>query len=710
MVRRNRYRILNLIGKIPGYSRNLFQVRQQSQPIAISREHERAKVIGAFFDAEYWLRLYPRFGEKSASVSAYMNERACFKFNPHPLFDGEYYYSQLEEAPKTGQTLVEHYIDQGAAAELATSPLFSTVHYLENYPDIKTAGVNPLLHFIECGMNEGRLPLPIAVRDLESRVKLVLNKDSSNPFGLAYQALCLAKKGLHQTSADTLECVRSSLPPAIYLQIEILCLILAGHIDEAEDAFQRFNSLPTVLSGENAFSGALEWAGSVAEENNDIETAAQLYWLAFEKNPLHENSVLHHLASLQMKVGNLEKCEKILSKLRDDRDENTAMIVNMLSVKACCQLQGTLYTEIYPERQIEYAQLQFLDGRPNLTAQPGSLTAPPLYWAIIEDCIAFSKCNLILYKNNLVYDTAVMDSNANAVLGDQVKGHPVVISRHHDQALLNLDRIQTTEFESGLMMFGVQSANYGHWFLEYLPRMLAYDDESCKGDYPIIIDANMPRSHLDLLRLLNVNKRPVIQLEPDTALHFERLCMAPVPAYFPLDVTKGPTYDTIWPRDTFRELKRRIISSVDQENRLRKKHGRKIFISRRNFNSRQLVNEVEIESFLSQYGFETICPEKLNIREQIEVFRSASIVIGSCSSALTNAIFCEPGTRIVGLIHDGLDFNFHGYSSFIESGGAEILFVRGEKMDKGQNYIHSLHMSYTVSRDKVKRALEWAMA
>ncbi len=77
------------------------------------------------------------------------------------------------------------------------------------------------------------------------------------------------------------------------------------------------------------------------------------------------------------------------------------------------------------------------------------------------------------------------------------------------------------------MMFGVQSANYGHWFLEFLPRMLVYEDENCCEDSPIIIDANMPRSHLDLLQLLNVRKRPVIQLKPDTAVHFERLSVAP---------------------------------------------------------------------------------------------------------------------------------------------------------------------------------------
>ncbi len=326
--------------------------RQSSILVEMATHEERVNAIATFFDANYWLRRYPRFASKDLPLLVYLRQKACCKFDPHPLFDGEYYYSQLGKTPEVRQTLVEHYVSAGAAAGLDTSPLFSTSHYLDSYPDVKLAGVNPLLHFISWGINEGRLPLPGDVRDLESRVELVLNKDELNPFGLAYRALCMARKGQHQRSADTLESAKSQLPPAFYLKIEILCLVLAGRTEDAENAYARYICLPGVLPDENGFSDALIWGGRVAEENDEIETAIQLYWLAFEKSSVRQDLMLYHLASLQIKVGNLEKCALLLSKISDDKDATNPLLVNILSVKAHCQAQGIRYTELYPERPI----------------------------------------------------------------------------------------------------------------------------------------------------------------------------------------------------------------------------------------------------------------------------------------------------------------------------------------------------------------------
>jgi hypothetical protein len=45
---------------------------------------------------------------------------------------------------------------------LARSPLFDTQWYQRNYPDVVAAGVDPLHHFCEYGMYEGRSPGPAA--------------------------------------------------------------------------------------------------------------------------------------------------------------------------------------------------------------------------------------------------------------------------------------------------------------------------------------------------------------------------------------------------------------------------------------------------------------------------------------------------------------------------------------------------------------------
>lgn len=53
---------------------------------------------------------------------------------------------------------IKHYLDEGWKNNLNPSPEFNTKWYLEKNPDVKKAGINPLVHYIQYGRKEGRLP------------------------------------------------------------------------------------------------------------------------------------------------------------------------------------------------------------------------------------------------------------------------------------------------------------------------------------------------------------------------------------------------------------------------------------------------------------------------------------------------------------------------------------------------------------------------
>jgi capsular polysaccharide biosynthesis protein len=79
---------------------------------------------------------------------------------------------------------------------------------------------------------------------------------------------------------------------------------------------------------------------------------------------------------------------------------------------------------------------------------------------------------------------------------------------------------------------------------------------------------------------------------------------------------------------------------------------RRIYVSRRSLNAegwstRIMANESELISRLSAAGFDIIEPERLAMREQIQTFSSASMVVGPSGSGLFNTVFCHPGTRII---------------------------------------------------------------
>jgi len=74
------------------------------------------------------------------------------------LFDEAWYLSAYPDVASAGIDPVKHYLSHGVAEGRNPSPVFDTRAYLAAYPDIVAAGVNPLVHFVEFGMAEGRQP------------------------------------------------------------------------------------------------------------------------------------------------------------------------------------------------------------------------------------------------------------------------------------------------------------------------------------------------------------------------------------------------------------------------------------------------------------------------------------------------------------------------------------------------------------------------
>jgi capsular polysaccharide biosynthesis protein len=77
--------------------------------------------------------------------------------------------------------------------------------------------------------------------------------------------------------------------------------------------------------------------------------------------------------------------------------------------------------------------------------------------------------------------------------------------------------------------------------------------------------------------------------------------------------------------------------------------GRKLFIGRGGAKHRALIHEGKIAAMLSERGFESVKCEKLSVQEQVNIFGSAEVVVGAHGAALTNLVFCRPGTQVVEL-------------------------------------------------------------
>jgi len=76
------------------------------------------------------------------------------------LFDATYYLSNYQNLLEDVDNLLQHYLEYGVDKSLNPSIGFDTAYYLQNHPDVAAAGVNPFLHYVCNGRNEGREAVP----------------------------------------------------------------------------------------------------------------------------------------------------------------------------------------------------------------------------------------------------------------------------------------------------------------------------------------------------------------------------------------------------------------------------------------------------------------------------------------------------------------------------------------------------------------------
>jgi glycosyltransferase involved in cell wall biosynthesis len=80
-------------------------------------------------------------------------------------FDAAYYLRVNPDIKTAGIDPVEHYLNHGWKERRSAGYEFDAHFYLSCYHDIKDNGMCPLLHFLKYGKNEGRLPKPFVINE-----------------------------------------------------------------------------------------------------------------------------------------------------------------------------------------------------------------------------------------------------------------------------------------------------------------------------------------------------------------------------------------------------------------------------------------------------------------------------------------------------------------------------------------------------------------
>jgi capsular polysaccharide biosynthesis protein len=225
------------------------------------------------------------------------------------------------------------------------------------------------------------------------------------------------------------------------------------------------------------------------------------------------------------------------------------------------------------------------------------------------------------------YGGAVVTAD-NALLADlspEVWGsanHPIFSRLHLPKSRLLNGRI-------AIAVTPEARGNYYHWLLDLVPRVLSlkHAAQNFSNYDALLLNGSRANYEREILTALGVPPEKVRYVDSR-----ERFQIAS--AVFPsMDINVIAPWKVHGLRD--------LPFSGEQNQH------RRLYLSRARAAVRRIANENEISEVLRQRNFEIIEAENLSWREQANLFAGASVIVAPHGAALTNIVFCKPGTRVV---------------------------------------------------------------
>ena len=216
-----------------------------------------------------------------------------------------------------------------------------------------------------------------------------------------------------------------------------------------------------------------------------------------------------------------------------------------------------------------------------------------------------------------------------------------------------------------LLVIWSKTGNYYHWLHDTLQRLYRAI-ELLPADTTYIVPAGLTPLQYETLRLVGINEHQLAVFAADEAWQVETLYFTPPTTNSGSDRREA----TEWLRDT-------ILGAY--QIRPESGGGQRLFVSRRSARSRGIVNEDAVEACLREYGFETIVPETLSFRQQVEAFARARVVVGPHGAGLTNMMFVPSGLVVVDLIQRSRMSASYSYWSMAEQLAHEYWYITTEE-------------------------------
>ena len=243
---------------------------------------------------------------------------------------------------------------------------------------------------------------------------------------------------------------------------------------------------------------------------------------------------------------------------------------------------------------------------------------------------------------------------------------------------------------SQVVFFGsVGSFNSGHWLVDDLSRHAGLEFI----DRPTICIFSQMSEAIDAVRqegmVLAAGSRPCVSrfIDPDIPLRVKDLLYVTPCSLHPF--LKNPHAMTY-----VRDLGRRSVASGLPMRRL--------FVNRADRWPRRLTNAADLSAIFRSRGFTELTTEGLSLREQIEAFAQAEVVVGIMGASMTSTAFCLPGTPLLYLAPSGWHEPFFWDQAAVCNHAYHVLFGTPDADDP-----HNLYQkSFSIDPQQLDAAID----
>ena len=328
----------------------------------------------------------------------------------------------------------------------------------------------------------------------------------------------------------------------------------------------------------------------------------------------------------------------------------------------------------------------------------GVAMCPRPYISVVEDAVIFWGESLVIVENKIVLSDEMVDFPGRE-FGKKTSRIKMV---HEGGVMFRENKKPSMYVKEGVCLSCGHDSNYFHWLVECLPKLLLLDSLDLFQDVPLLIPAGLHPNLMAALERLNTHNRPIIYIEQGAACQVDRL-IYPSELSRILDRYEGsPVFnqDIVLSHKWLTKVSDQLKNQVSYDG----KPWRKLFLSRRK-GLRVLGNHEQVEQLLRNQGFEIVEVDGLSLDFQIKLFSEASLVVAPTGAALTNMLFCQPGTKVIIFMSSHEVTNFYFWTNLGAINNLDITILSGERLFNLTDY-YSVHDDYVVDTQVLSKEIE----